>query len=367
MAKKIELPIETIREMYESGSSAREIADAFGVHATTVERRLRANGVSLGRRLDLDVEEIVRLYEQGENTVTLAKKFGTDPSVIGGRLKEAGVKLRPGGKFKKGMAREKYTDEDWLRTQYWDKKRSQVEIAAECGVTPTLISQKMRKFGIPARSQTESKLLKYEKHVALDTGLLSILEGELLGDGSLLLAHSGHSAAYQHGTKHRDYLIWLRQLLQENGLECGEEIYVSESDTFGTGTIQTSYSFKSRYFAELVALRERFYVGTSKVVPDDLVLNKTSMLHWYLGDGYLDRRRPSITLCTDAFDASSTRHLRAQLAMLGIRTSLASSQGRKTRIYIGMKATPLFIDLIGPCPTEIEPIYGYKWAYANPR
>ena len=361
MTKKIRLHVPALVEMYKSGSSAKEIAQVFGVHESTIERRLRAAGVRLGRKLDVDVDLLVKLYEDGESTVSLARRFGTDPSVIGQRLKRAGVVLRPGGRFRSGMAREKYTDREWLESQYWGKKRSQVEIGEECGVSPALISQKMRRFGIPTRSQSESKILKAEKHVPLEQELLSILEGELLGDGSLVVAHSGKSAAYQHGCMHKDYVLWLRGLLEKHSLGCSQTIYVSKSDSFGTGTLQTSYHFKSLYYPELLALRKRFYPDGEKIVPEDLALNPTSLLHWYLGDGSLDSRRPSITLCSDAFDALSLRHLRAQLIMLGIRTSLISSRGVKSRVYIGVGHARKFLSLIGSCPDEIRGIFGYKW------
>jgi hypothetical protein len=51
-----------------------------------------------------------------------------------------------------------YKDEGWLRGRYIDQRRTQAEIAAECGVGPSVIGKFMRKFNIPARDRSESRM-----------------------------------------------------------------------------------------------------------------------------------------------------------------------------------------------------------------
>jgi hypothetical protein len=51
-----------------------------------------------------------------------------------------------------------YKDEGWLRRRYCDQRKTQAEIAAECGVQRSTIAKFMRKFGIEPRSHSESRI-----------------------------------------------------------------------------------------------------------------------------------------------------------------------------------------------------------------
>lgn len=52
---------------------------------------------------------------------------------------------------------EPYHDEKWLRGEYVDKRRTTTEIADECGVTATTISDWLDRHDIGARSQQEAQ------------------------------------------------------------------------------------------------------------------------------------------------------------------------------------------------------------------
>lgn len=51
--------------------------------------------------------------------------------------------------------REKFHDEQWLREQYLDNRRSMRDIAEECGVTPSGVKKWIDKFDIEAREPAE--------------------------------------------------------------------------------------------------------------------------------------------------------------------------------------------------------------------
>jgi len=48
-----------------------------------------------------------------------------------------------------------YRDEKWLRKQYRDRKRSSIDIAEECGVSPSTVCRWLNRHGIKVRSDKE--------------------------------------------------------------------------------------------------------------------------------------------------------------------------------------------------------------------
>ena len=59
-----------------------------------------------------------------------------------------------------------YRNKDWLEDQYWNKEKSQNQIAKECNVAPITIGRNMEKFNIPKRSLSEATkgINKGDKH-----------------------------------------------------------------------------------------------------------------------------------------------------------------------------------------------------------
>jgi len=61
------------------------------------------------------------------------------------------------------MGSKKYHDVEWLREQYVDNRRTVTDIAEECGVSTTTISRWMDKYDIDARSQQEAQIREVKK------------------------------------------------------------------------------------------------------------------------------------------------------------------------------------------------------------
>ena len=196
-----------------------------------------------------------------------------------------------------------------------------------------------------------------KNYAVLTDSVHEVMEGELLGDGCVIRHHNSQfSACYQHGSKHGMYLRWLQSLFNSSGIECGK-IY-SRSD----GT----YLFRTFSYDVLLPLRNAFYPNGKKIVPQELVLTPIKALHWYLGDGSLAQSSSSknshIELATCSFCLESLAVLIKELLSNGIHARIHS----RNRLYIGTKDTPKFLKWIGPCPNEIEEIYGYKWDRSHP-
>lgn len=95
-------------------------------------------------RLDLDVKYIVEEYQKGRSAKSIGEELGVSKGVILGRLREQGIERRQSPKF------ENITKEV-LRDLYVDKKLSTRAIAEKFGCNNTLISKRLKKYGIPIR------------------------------------------------------------------------------------------------------------------------------------------------------------------------------------------------------------------------
>lgn len=242
-----------------------------------------------------------------------------------------------------------YRDKDWLLQQYWEKGRSTCDIAGDFGCNPATIYYWLQKHGILIR-----RLL--ENHVVLSPLALEFLEGELLGDGSLMFSSHCKSARFSYSSKHYDYLVWLSKELQRAGIQQSGTLYHHQHKAG-----YTWWQYQSRHYRELAALKNRWYPDGKKAVPEDIKLTPLVVRQWYLGDGSLccsRRQRAWIEFCTDGFSPAGVKLLADKMAALGFNVTF---QAKKNRVRLSARSVYDFFDYIGPCPPEIKHVYGYKW------
>jgi DNA-binding NarL/FixJ family response regulator len=83
-------------ERYLAGERAYQLAQAFGVHHTTVAKLLIDNDVRRPRSLTTEeVAKSIELYRQGWSCHRIAEQLGRHDGTIWLALKKAGVTLRP--------------------------------------------------------------------------------------------------------------------------------------------------------------------------------------------------------------------------------------------------------------------------------
>ncbi len=109
-------PIDEMREEYEKGSSANDLARKHKCDTKTIIRHMKDAGVpmrtkseatslaapkmSMNRHKSSDVVSdhlLSRLYQEGWSTLQLGKHFGIDQSTFVRRLQNLGVERRPRG------------------------------------------------------------------------------------------------------------------------------------------------------------------------------------------------------------------------------------------------------------------------------
>jgi len=265
-----------------------------------------------------------------------------------------------------------HKDKQWLEEQYWVFKKSTHTIGEELNIPPGTIWDWMSKLDIPRRSLSNAGHLRQVNHVILSPYLREVIDGELLGDGSIELGKGGQSGRYRHGTKHRLYLEWLFKFLDFEELQQSSEIRKRIIEEKGAWCKRACYFAKTRNYEELASVYQRWYPKGKKSVPLDLILTPVSVLHWYIGDGcYIYKKKPNYTytridLATCSFSRAGVNLLRNLLAS-ALRTPLRNIHVRSyltcpNLISFGKKdVLRHFFDFIGPCPKAIKAIYGYKW------
>lgn len=85
---------------YAAGTSARELAERYGLHHGTVVAHLKRRSVSLRRRgpTVAQADEAVVLYRQGSTLMEIGVRFGVSQGTVGRAVVKAGYPLRPPGR-----------------------------------------------------------------------------------------------------------------------------------------------------------------------------------------------------------------------------------------------------------------------------
>ncbi|MBD2201626.1 hypothetical protein H6G33_09730 [Calothrix sp. FACHB-1219] len=180
-------------------------------------------------------------------------------------------------------------------------------------------------------------------------------DGNMLGDSSIVYKSKETNAPrYLHYSKHKEYLIWL-----STKVNYFTNRPIWNKFVFDKRTRKTYYSYyigtKSSLFFK--NQRSRWYIGSKKILPNDLIIDKHLLLHWYLDDGS-KATKGGIYFATDGFSFEEAEALSNKIAKYtNLNTSLHTNQGNP-RVYIFKKNTKEFFDIIGKCPISS---FEYKW------
>jgi hypothetical protein len=195
------------------------------------------------------------------------------------------------------------------------------------------------------------------------------LNGNLLGDSNIRLWKSkyGNYYYYKQTAKDKIFLEWQKKSLDKSNFHS----YILV-DNKTTGCFALGFYINNCPYPDLMHLREKWYVErkgehAQKIVPQDLRLTPTVLLHWYLGDGSLPRRRndknriPAIVLATNTFTKDDIEFLICKLKELDLSFYPVKYKSGFTGKECGYcmysrteDGTPFkFFKLIGECPREI--------------
>jgi DNA-binding transcriptional regulator YiaG len=193
-----------------------------------------------------------------------------------------------------------------------------------------------------------------------------IINGTLLGDASVRIWKNKYHY-YSLNAKDKNFLEWMQKSLDMLNVK----IYITLNNKISKVYTLGFYINKSKN-QMLMELRNNWYIErlnkhAQKIIPRDLKLNPIVLLHWYLGDGCLIRRKndenrvPYIVLATNTFSKEDIDFLIQKLKELNLNFYPVKYKSGFTKKECGyclysntQDGTPFrFFKLIGECPKEI--------------
>lgn len=265
-------------------------------------------------------------------------------------------------------ARRIWENKNWLYSKYIVERKGTTTIAREAKCCEKTVFNWLHRYHFEIRDKATANVIRglriagsKTKRVKLSITALQFLQGEILSD-SHLARNSKWSAKINRHCKHLSYIEWFSSILESFGIKRAGKIRKRIGENF------ISYVYTSCSYAELHLLWDQWYRKGKKnekfkfvkIVPKDFKLSSLTCRQWLIGDGHLNKRRKCIFLHTTAFTISEVYSLLQQLRNFKI---YATYQNSCNSIRIPKQYTKSFLNFIGPCPKEIENIYGYKWNF----
>jgi hypothetical protein len=177
---------------------------------------------------------------------------------------------------------------------------------------------------------------------------LDVLTGSLLSDGSYRKTKNNQNSSFTHLCKFEEYIDFLISEL---------DFKVKKNKVFGYGKYNKGkeyFTIYSQANSVFTGLRNKWYPNGKKIVPKDVELNRTVLLHWFLGDGTLDNQ-DGVIFCSDSFTETDNMYLIDKLKKMGFDAYLKKD---KNRIVIPNKSVFEFFNFIGESPVVC---YNHKW------
>jgi hypothetical protein len=252
------------------------------------------------------------------------------------------------------------SDRDYLYDLYLVQNQSTSKIANKIGCDAKSVNWALKKFGIEIRDLSESHCVG-RSELKFD---LEVLQGSLLGDGSLLKKNRKSllcRSAFSKTNKYRDHLALVaRSIYGEKS-----EPRIKEAYKTLNGKKFRLYRFTTLHHKEFDIICNDWYPASNnfkKVVPETLEITPKILLHWFLDDGCAPKKRKGIQLCSDGFTKLENQSLADQLTKKYNLDAWLISNGKGShRIKIGIKKMGDFYEVVGKCPV---PSLSYKWLHA---
>jgi len=263
--------------------------------------------------LDERIDEIVERYEAGQSLRDIADVFDVSTRPIQTRLHERDTDMRNGGP--EHVPLESCSND--LIERFVEQNQSLQAIANRYDTSVDMIQYYLENTALDDevfRSKTAD--------VGFSPYQVSIIQGELLGDGCLHRPGSG-KCFFQLSTTTRAHAVRLIEKLpdglfpnsQPNSFT-REHDFVDRDYTMWRITSRPQPLF-DRMYDEWYEIREE---NNRKIVPDTYTLDRTALLHWYWGDGNCsirDTGAPRVSFATHGFPEPAVQHLHQEVDRLG--------------------------------------------------
>lgn len=263
--------------------------------------------------LDERADELVQRYESGQSLQDIAAEFDVSTKPIRTRLRERDIDMRNGGRSYEHL--ETYADE--IISQYANAGDDLQTIADRYETSVTAIQYYLENADIASEPPSPQRT-----DLGFTPAQLSIVRGELLGDGCLYRVEPG-KCFFQLSTTTRSHAEWLLERLPDQLFPDGQPNTTTRSGGLGDGEY-TSWTVSSRQQPVFDRMYESWYRecsgNNSKIVPENYRLDRTALLHWYWGDGNCtirDSGAPRVSFATHGFTKRGVSRLQSEVDRLG--------------------------------------------------
>lgn len=190
------------------------------------------------------------------------------------------------------------------------------QIAKSVGWWPGTTRARLKKAGCKFRTVSEGvHLAKRAKPFAETESVIELIDGLLLGDGSIERRIVGSRLSLTQSINHSEWIDYVANSFDKMNIEYG--FYCKpEGVIFINGKKykrQPTKTIRTRSYTLLTRQRNRWYTGNTKIIPKDVRLTPTSIAQWYAGDGGIGGGGYHAFLCTECFSIYENNFLISKL------------------------------------------------------
>ncbi|RDJ35078.1 MAG: hypothetical protein DWQ19_09590 [Crenarchaeota archaeon] len=260
---------------------------------------------------------------------------------------------------------EKLNDKKWLKQKYEVEGLSTAKISELAGAkTCNSARQALIKYNIKIRSIKEG--ITFNRQEDFFVFNQSVIIGCLLGDGGLgCYNRQGNSNAFFFKkNKNYDHITYVANLLFEKN----KEKRIKEGGNECNGKYCKYFSLRTLTHEALTKIDKEWYPkehNYNKIIPKNLKIDATVLLHWFLDDGSTSFCKNSVraVFCSESFHKNDQKMLVDKIHNMFPDLKLTLNKcnsGFGWRVGIKPNSLNIFYDIIGPCPV---PSLAYKWKH----
>jgi hypothetical protein len=212
------------------------------------------------------------------------------------------------------------------------------QVATQMGWGYEKTRRQLRKAGAVIRSPGEGvSLARRAAPFVVTPAVRPLVDGLLLGDGSIERGAFGSRLRLNQCVRHRPWVDMVMASLTNLGIEWGP-VQGAEAEVKMAGqTYQRSASVgvRTRSYGYFTDEHDRWYPSGVKRVPRDVDLSPVSIAHWYFGDGMVGNKGYHAQFATDGFPVEDVELLIERLhGIYGWRPT----RTKRNRILISLAA-----------------------------
>lgn len=278
---------------------------------------------------------------------------------------------------------EKLNNYKWMHQKYIVEGRSTIDIAKLAGAKScTAARQSLNRLRIPVRSKTEGRLCKRDKNYHFNADR-QVIDGCMLGDACLSISSGAKTKNYpkfRETNIYYDHHKFVGEILF--GENWADRVKEYSNKGFKQYNCKNVFQMSGLVDKQLAPFYKRWYPEWNdyiKVVPEDIEIDGTLLLHWFLDDGYSyvvnrkyknpkwNKRKIRIEFATQSFQKKELEIFSQKIYdKLGLiikpkfhqRNGKVAGTGYEMCLAETKEQVKLFYDIIGKCPV---PSMEYKW------